>query len=89
MAALFQVVDAMQVVALSLLRGLQDTTVPMIMAIVSYWLIGMPVAYVFGFSLGWAEAGIWLGLTTGLAAAAILLMLRFWGRAVRIGGADV
>ncbi|NHX27596.1 MATE family efflux transporter, partial [Escherichia coli] len=43
-AALFQIVDAMQVIALGLLRGVQDTRVPMILAAISYWLIGMPVA---------------------------------------------
>jgi multidrug resistance protein, MATE family len=89
MAALFQVVDAMQVVALSLLRGLQDTAVPMVMAIISYWLVGLPVAYGCGIALGWGPAGIWLGLTVGLAVAAALLMARFWGRSVRIGVTDV
>lgn len=78
MAALFQVVDAMQVQALGLLRGLQDSTVPMIMAAVSYWLIGLPSAYVFGFVLDWGAVGVWTGLVFGLASAAVLLMARFW-----------
>jgi multidrug resistance protein, MATE family len=86
MAALFQFVDAMQVVALSLLRGLQDTQVPMWLAVLSYWCIGIPVAYGFGFALDMGPVGIWLGLTAGLLAAAGLLMARFWLRAVRIGG---
>ena len=77
-AALFQLVDAAQVVALGLLRGLQDTRVPMILAAISYWLIGVPCSYVLGFVLGWEGVGIWLGLAAGLAAAAIGMMVRFW-----------
>ncbi|MFP4570021.1 MATE family efflux transporter [Rhodosalinus sp.] len=81
-AALFQLVDAAQVMALGLLRGVRDTTVPMVMAAVSYWAIGIPAALVMGFRLGWGGAGVWLGLTLGLACAGVLMMARFWGRAV-------
>ncbi|HEY9022644.1 MAG: MATE family efflux transporter [Paracoccaceae bacterium] len=78
-AALFQLADAAQVMALSLLRGVQDTKVPMIIAALSYWALGMPVAYVLGFVLGWGGVGIWLGLAVGLAGAGVFMMLRFWG----------
>ena len=50
-AALFQVADASQVMALGLLRGVQDTRVPMWMAGVSYWCIGIPASYVLAFPL--------------------------------------
>lgn len=82
-AALFQLVDAAQVMALGLLRGVQDTRVPMVMAAVSYWLVGMPVAWGLGFGLGWGGIGIWLGLAAGLALAGVLMMARFWLRAAR------
>lgn len=85
MAALFQFADAGQIVALSLLRGVQDTKVPMWLAAVSYWVIGVPASYVLAFPLGLGAIGLWFGLTIGLAAAAVSLMSRFWGRAVRIG----
>ena len=78
MAGLFQVVDALQVMALGLLRGVQDTQVPMIMAVISYWMIGMPVGYVLGIPLGFGGIGIWVGLVVGLTAAAALLHWRFW-----------
>ena len=77
-AALFQLTDALQVIALGLLRGVQDTRVPMVIAGVSYWLIGMPVAYGLAFVAGIGPAGLWLGLVAGLSVAALLLMLRFW-----------
>lgn len=79
-AALFQVVDAMQIMALSLLRGMQDTRAPMVIAMVSYWLIGIPVSYILGFTFGMGGVGIWLGLAVGLGNAAVLLMWRFWTR---------
>ncbi|WP_372887322.1 MATE family efflux transporter [Shimia sp.] len=79
MAALFQFVDAAQIMALGLLRGVKDTRAPMVIAAVSYWLIGVPCGYVFGFLFGWQGVGVWLGLVTGLTAAAVLLMWRFWG----------
>lgn len=77
-AALFQMFDAMQVMALGLLRGVQDTRAPMWLASVSYWLIGIPASYVLAFPLGFGGVGLWLGLVVGLAAAASLLMARFW-----------
>jgi MATE family multidrug resistance protein len=83
LAALFQMADAMQVIALGLLRGIQDTRVPMVMAAVSYWLIGIPSSYVLAFPLGLGGVGLWLGLVIGLICAAALLMARFWMRASR------
>ena len=83
-AALFQLVDGLQVMALGLLRGVQDTTVPMVMATISYWVIGLPVSYLLAFPLGFGAVGLWLGLVIGLAIAAVLLSWRFWGRSVKI-----
>lgn len=79
-AALFQLVDAAQVMGVGILRGVQETAVPMVIASVSYWLIGLPVAYVLGFPLGLNGVGVWLGLAAGLACAAIALNLLFWRR---------
>lgn len=83
-SALFQFVDAAQIIWLSVLRGVQDTTVPMWMAVVSYWVVGIPVSYLMAFTLDWGPIGLWLGLTVGLALAAVLLGWRFWARSVHI-----
>lgn len=82
-AGLFQFADAAQAMALGMLRGVQDTRVPMIMAAISYWVIGVPVSYVMGFVLGWDGVGVWSGLAVGLACAGVLLMTRFWGPVMR------
>lgn len=76
--ALFQLFDAMQVIGLGLLRGVQDTRAPLVIATVSYWLIGVPASYVLAFRFGLAGPGLWLGLALGLAMAALFLMARFW-----------
>jgi MATE family multidrug resistance protein len=81
MAALFQMADAMQVMALGLLRGIRDTRVPMIAAAISYWLIGIPAAWFLAFRQGLGGQGLWLGLTIGLVCAAASMMWRFWSRA--------
>lgn len=77
LAALFQLVDAAQVMALGSLRGLQDTRRPMVYAILAYWACGIPASYVLGFVLEMGPSGVWLGLVIGLAAAASALTVRF------------
>jgi MATE family multidrug resistance protein len=82
-AALFQVVDAAQVLSLGLLRGVQDTRVPMMIAALSYWAVGISASYLLGFTFGLGGAGVWLGLALGLALAGVFMLWRFWGWAVR------
>jgi multidrug resistance protein, MATE family len=77
-AAVFQLGDGMQVMALGLLRGVRDTKVPLLLAAVSYWLIGIPMSYVLAFPMGYGGVGLWLGLVVGLACASGSLMWRFW-----------
>lgn len=83
-AALFQVADAGQVVTLGLLRGVQQTRAPMIYAAISYWLVGIPVSYVLGFTFDMGGVGIWLGLVFGLSIAWVTMSVRFWGAGVKI-----
>jgi multidrug resistance protein, MATE family len=82
-AAAFQVADAAQVMALGLLRGIRDTKVPMFIAAICYWLIGIPSSYGMAFGLGWGGVGLWLGLVLGLSLTAVALLVRFWRRAPR------
>lgn len=77
-AAMFQLADGMQVIALGMLRGVQDTRVPMVLAIISYWLVGLPLGAILSLKVGLGPQGLWIGLLAGLACAAVLLMRRFW-----------
>lgn len=77
-AALFQFADSGQVMGMGLLRGIQDTRLPMVIATVAYWLVGLPCSYGLGFLVGMEGVGIWLGLVVGLTSAALALHARFW-----------
>ncbi|MEM1127106.1 MAG: MATE family efflux transporter [Bacteroidota bacterium] len=87
-AAVFQVVDGVQVAAAGALRGLKDTRRPMAIAFVSYWLIGLSAGYGLGFVQGYGPVGLWWGLVLGLAAAAVALTLRFMRRTDSPGMAE-
>ncbi|TXE05864.1 MATE family efflux transporter [Gelidibacter salicanalis] len=76
-AAIFQISDSLQVVALGALRGLQDVKIPTIITFISYWGIGFPVSYYLGKEEMFGSLGIWMGLIAGLTSAAILLYFRF------------
>jgi MATE family multidrug resistance protein len=77
-AGAFQIADATQVVALGLLRGIKDTTIPMVLAVISYWGIGVPTAYILGFPMGYGAKGVWAGLVIGLSVAAITMLWRYF-----------
>lgn len=75
--AAFQIFDGIQVVAAFALRGLKDVRMPMLIAGLSYWGAGFPLALLLGFALGWEGVGVWIGLAASLALAALLLTARF------------
>ncbi|MEH6952542.1 MATE family efflux transporter [Nitrobacter sp. NHB1] len=83
-AAVFQIADGAQVVGAGMLRGLQDTRVPMIYAGLGYWGFGMSLSLLFAFKLGFRGIGIWIGLASGLAVVAVLMISR-WIRRERLG----
>ncbi|WP_119257059.1 MATE family efflux transporter [Shinella zoogloeoides] len=85
-AGLFQLVDGLQAIAAGLLRGLKDTRIPMVLALISYWPVGFFAAWLFAFPVGLGGIGIWFGFLAGLSTASILLNLRFY-RLVRQRGA--
>ncbi|MEI9887949.1 MAG: MATE family efflux transporter [Rhizomicrobium sp.] len=85
-AAIFQIVDGIQVTAALSLRGLKDARAPMWIAGASYWLAGFPTCMLFAFGFGLKGIGIWYGLAFGLLVAAVLMCWRFWwlSREVRV-----
>jgi MATE family multidrug resistance protein len=77
-AAIFQVVDGLQVVGALSLRGLKDARMPMWIAGACYWLVGAPVCAWLAFGLGLKGLGIWIGLAFALLVAAASMCARFW-----------
>lgn len=84
LAAIFQLADGVQAVAAGALRGLQDTRVPMWIAIFSYWVPGIGMSVGLGFFTPLEGTGVWIGLATGLFFAAALLIWR-WHRRDALG----
>jgi len=83
-AALFQLFDGAQTVAAGVLRGVQDTRMPMVMAAFGYWVVGFGACLWLGFGLHWQGIGIWIGLAIGLAVVSALLVWR-WSARERLG----
>lgn len=83
-AAAFQIVDGAQVIAAGMLRGLHDTRVPMLFALVGYWVVGLGSGVWLAFGRGWGGVGIWTGLAVGLAFVALLMIAR-WIMRGRLG----
>ncbi len=77
-AAIFQISDGLQVSGSAALRGLKDTTVPMVVNLISYWIVGLGTGYFLGIHLEYGPGGLWTGLIFGLTTAAILHNARFW-----------
>jgi MATE family multidrug resistance protein len=75
-AAVFQVFDGIQVVGAGVLRGAADTTYPAGLALVGFWLIGLPAGWTLAFTAGQGPRGLWWGATIALGAVALLLLAR-------------
>jgi multidrug resistance protein, MATE family len=83
-AAAFQLVDGAQVIGAGMLRGLHDTGWPLIFAFFGYWIVGLGIGAWLAFGQDWKGLGIWIGLASGLAAVAVLMLAR-WIWRDRIG----
>lgn len=83
-AAAFQLVDGAQVIGAGMLRGLHDTRWPLIFALVGYWGVGLGIGAWLAFGADWKGLGIWVGLASGLAAVAALMLAR-WLLRERLG----
>ena len=86
--ATFFIADGIQTVVAGALRGLNDTSVPLLFAAISYWLVGFPAACGLGFRTELGAIGVWIGLSCGTAVYATLLILRFRLLTHRLAGTD-
>lgn len=75
-AALFQLSDAIQAPVQGALRGYKDVNITFIMALISYWVIGLPAGYLLATFTGFEAFGYWIGLIAGLTAGAATLSFR-------------
>ena len=73
----FKLFDATQLIGAAVLRALGDVRVPLIIALISYYVVCVPLGYVCAHILDWGPQGVYIGLTVGLIIASILYVLRF------------
>ncbi|MBR0656304.1 MATE family efflux transporter [Plastoroseomonas arctica] len=84
-AGVFQLADGVQTVAAGALRGLKDTQVPMLLAALGYWGIGLPLGVALAMWAGLEARGVWWGLALGLGVVAVLMLLRWRRMSAPIG----
>jgi MATE family multidrug resistance protein len=75
--AFFQMMDGVQVIAAHLLRAISDVKVPTVITLIAYWGIALPLGYLIGIRGSLGGIGVWLGIASGLAFAAVFLTVRF------------
>jgi MATE family multidrug resistance protein len=79
------VFDGTQSVGTGILRGLGETRIPMVAALVSYWAIALPLGYAACFRWGWGVQGMWAGLAVGLVIVGAVLLATWHRRVTRFG----
>jgi len=75
--ATFFITDALQAIVAGALRGLKDTRMPLLFAVIGYWVIGFPSAWALAFYADLGAVGVWIGLSIGTTVYAALLIVRF------------
>ncbi|MFI1238052.1 MATE family efflux transporter [Nocardia salmonicida] len=73
-----QFFDAAQNIGTGLLRGLKETSAGFRLSLVGYWGVGLPAALLLAFPLHLGAAGVWWGLTAGLATTAVLMLRKYF-----------
>ncbi len=74
---LFQIPDGIQVVLAGVMRGLHETKLPMLLGLISYWVIGLPIGCYFTYTKNLEARGLWMGLAIGLSSMCVLLLFLY------------
>ncbi len=77
---IFQIPDGVQVVLSGVMRGLNETKIPMILGLISYWVIGLPIGAFFAYQRGLEARGLWIGLAIGLTCMCVCLVIFYQTR---------
>ncbi|AUN98710.1 MATE family efflux transporter [Bacteriovorax stolpii] len=77
---IFQIPDGVQVVLSGVMRGLNETKIPMILGLISYWVIGLPIGAYLAYKNGMEARGLWIGLAIGLTCMCVFLIAFYRNR---------
>ena len=83
-AVFFQLSDGIQAAALGALRGVKDVRVPTALTFIAYYIVALPLEYLFGTVWGYEAVGVWWALAIGLTVSALLLVFRFYRQMARV-----
>lgn len=84
---LYQFGDGLQINFANALRGIADVRPMMLFSFIAYFVISLPLGYIFGFTLNWGITGIWMAFPFGLTSAGIMYYLRFRYKVKTLGNA--
>ena len=84
---LYQFGDGLQINFANALRGIADVRPMMLFSFIAYFVISLPLGYIFGFTLNWGITGIWMAFPFGLTSAGIMYYLRFRYKVKTLGDA--
>ncbi len=76
-AAVCQAFDAIAITSYGALKGAGDTVFPMVVSVVCCWLIFIPLALFFVFTLDMGVAGAWLAITINTVLVSAVNFSRF------------
>lgn len=77
-AVFYQLADAFGAPIQGALRGYKDVNMTLIIALVSYWLIGLPSGWILANYTNLEAFGYWVGITIGLSSGAVALFWRLF-----------
>ena len=74
---IYQFGDGLQITFANALRGISDVKPMMFIAFIAYFVVSLPLGYLFAFVLDGGLVGIWMAFPFGLTTAGVLFWLRF------------
>ena len=76
----YQFGDCLQITFANALRGIMDVKFLMFSSFIAYFVISLPLSYLFSFTFGFGLVGIWMAFPFGLTSAGLMFLFRFLGR---------
>ena len=74
---IYQFGDGLQITFSNALRGIADVKPVIMFAFIAYFVISLPLCYVFAIVLDWGLVGVWMSFPFGLTSAGLMFWLRY------------
>ena len=74
---IYQFGDGLQITYANALRGIADVKPLVVIAFIAFFVISLPLSYVFAFPLGYGLVGVWMAFPFGLTTAGVMMWWRF------------